>query len=181
MKINFGAGGNQLRGWKNLDIQYEGFGFIDISKPLPLPDESVTHCFSEHCVEHVTAPDGFRFFKECYRILKPGGMIRITVPSIESVFHTMTPEYIRWVKEAGFGDGTERGAIEHLITNHGHLACWSVGTLKAAIFAAGFEKVYDFAVGESAVQEFCNIEGHGKVIGENNNRIESICVEGSKR
>ena len=173
--IQFGCGGNIFPApWENYDLD------VDITKPLPFEDECTDLVYCSHTFEHVSPPDGFRFLKECLRILKPGGVLRLSVPSIEQVHAYKSEEYAAWVKEAGFGDGTQRGAIEHLITNHGHLACWSTGTLMAAMFAAGFHEVIDCPVGLSGHLDLCGLEWHGRVIGENNNRIESICVEGIK-
>jgi len=174
MKIQFGSGSHHFDGWLNTEIDT-----VDITKPLPFENNSVDLCYASHTVEHITAPDAFRFFKECHRILKPEGVMRICVPSIARVHAHMDNEYIQWAKDAGFADGTPQGAVEHLITNHGHLACWDEHTLVAAIWAAGFAPAH-CELNESAHSELCGLERHGQVIGERNNWIESIIVEGWK-
>jgi len=171
--IQFGCGSHHFEGWENYDAE------VDITKPLPFEDGTVDACYASHVCEHVSAPDAFRFFKECHRILKSGGIMRICVPSIARVYALMDDDYIKWTKEAGFADGTPQGAVEHLITNHGHLACWDSGTLSAAIWAAGF-RVSCHDLNQSGTPELCGLERHGEVIGENNNWIESIVVEGFK-
>jgi len=172
--IQFGCGSHHFQGWENYDAE------VDITKPLPFEDNSVDLAYASHVCEHVSAPDAFRFFKECHRILKSGGIMRICVPSIARVYELMDDAYVKWAKDAGFSDGTRRGAIEHLITNHGHLACWDEGTLRAAIWAAGFATALNQELNKSETPELCGLERHGEVIGERNNWIESIVVEGWK-
>jgi predicted SAM-dependent methyltransferase len=175
MKIQFGSGSHHFDGWLNTEIDT-----VDITKPLPFPDECADACFASHVVEHVTAPEAFRFFKECHRILKPNGVMRICVPSISRVREFMDQDYIGWVKAAGFGDGTPQGAVEHLITNHGHLTCWSEKVLAAAIWAAGFN-VEHCELNQSKFDHLVGLERHGEVIGVRNNWIESIVCEGIKK
>src|SRR5437868_928144 len=76
MKLNLGAGGNILAGWHNHDLD------MDITKRLPFDDNTIDAIFIEHCLEHVHLHDAMRFLEEAHRVLVPGGMIRITVPSI---------------------------------------------------------------------------------------------------
>ena len=39
--------------------------------------------YSEHMFEHVLPMDGAAFLKESYRILKPGGVLRVVTPDLE--------------------------------------------------------------------------------------------------
>jgi SAM-dependent methyltransferase len=52
----------------------------DLSQPFPLPDSSVDRILSEHFFEHMAEVDVAALLKECYRVLKPGGFLRIAVP-----------------------------------------------------------------------------------------------------
>ena len=78
-KLHLGCGLNILNGWENLDKD------VDVSKPLPYLNNSVDYVFHEHLIEHLDEVDGYNFMKECYRILKPGGYLRISTPSIEGI------------------------------------------------------------------------------------------------
>ncbi len=51
----------------------------DASGP-PLADESVDRATAVSTIEHVTGPDGDRRAGEIARVLKPGGVARLTVP-----------------------------------------------------------------------------------------------------
>jgi predicted SAM-dependent methyltransferase len=167
-KLNLGCGGNILDGWENHDAD------VDITKPLPCEDNSIDFIFAEHVVEHTTTPDAVRFFAECLRILKDEGTLRIAVPSCDKIYDLADEPYLKWHGQSGFGDGTRRRAVRSILLDHGHLSAWNHSILEACLFAAGFEeeKIYGCDLGE--------LEGHGKVIGEHNNAIETIVMEAVK-
>ena len=97
IKLNFGCGSNRLPGWENHDAE------VDIASPLPFPDSHAHFIFAEHCVEHIDYYAALAFFKECRRILKPGGVLRLAIPSIENVWKRGDQEYCnavrRWARK----------------------------------------------------------------------------------
>ena len=56
--------------------------YLDATQTFPLPDCSFDYIFSEHMIEHVTYQNGKRMILECYRVLKPGGLLRISTPDL---------------------------------------------------------------------------------------------------
>jgi len=52
----------------------------DVRKPIPLPDNSVDSYQAEDVFEHVPYDDLPAVFAEIYRVLKPGGLFRLSVP-----------------------------------------------------------------------------------------------------
>src|SRR5437762_8379307 len=93
-KIQFGHGGHILGGWLNLE-QHQA----DITKPLAFKDNSVDFILIEHCLEHVTPQEGYRFLKESRRILKSGGVIRVIVPSIDNLWIRCNVGYLSMLRE----------------------------------------------------------------------------------
>jgi predicted SAM-dependent methyltransferase len=81
-KLQVGCGGRLLEGWLNADI-YSGDVYLNATKKLPFKDETFNYVFCEQFIEHITLSEGLRFLSECYRILKPNGIIRITTPDLE--------------------------------------------------------------------------------------------------
>lgn len=55
----------------------------DLSKKLRYPDSSVDYVYSSHCLEHLSQSDARSLMGEIYRVLKPGGIVRIVVPDLE--------------------------------------------------------------------------------------------------
>jgi SAM-dependent methyltransferase len=55
----------------------------DLSRGLPLPDESVDVVYHSHVLEHIDRDHVAAFQAEVRRVLKPGGVQRIVVPDLE--------------------------------------------------------------------------------------------------
>ncbi len=176
MKINFGCGANRLEGWQNYDCE------VDISLPLvgQFPDDSADFIFAEHVVEHIEYEEALNFFGECKRILRPGGVVRICVPSIERIMLHADADYINFIQRHGWTkiEGV-RGAMDAILFNHGHRAPWTDGLLKASLFYVGLEPE-QCDPNQSRHDELRNIDGHSKVIGWKNNWIETSIFEGLK-
>jgi predicted SAM-dependent methyltransferase len=90
-RVQAGCGGNCFAGWLNLDEAYwedrpdSAVGIWDLRDGLPLADGSCQYIYSEHFVEHLTVEDSRRYFRECYRVLLPGGVVRTAMPSLDNV------------------------------------------------------------------------------------------------
>ena len=52
----------------------------DLRQPIPLPDGSVARIHAEDFIEHITVANTQALLAECYRLLEPGGRMRIGVP-----------------------------------------------------------------------------------------------------
>ena len=55
----------------------------DLRKGIPFTDASADNIFSSHFLEHLSRSDGCQLLTECYRVLKPGGTLRVGVPDLE--------------------------------------------------------------------------------------------------
>ena len=55
----------------------------DAGHGWPFEDASFDAVYSEHMFEHMLPMDGAAFLRESYRILKPGGVLRVTTPDLE--------------------------------------------------------------------------------------------------
>ncbi len=87
--------------------QYETMGLCKVGAEgefmsrLPFPDGSIESIISHHCMEHVA--DGFvRLMDECYRVLKPGGLLRVIVPLFPSKSAVEDPDHKRYFMEDTF-------------------------------------------------------------------------------
>jgi predicted SAM-dependent methyltransferase len=56
--------------------------YCDARYRIPLSNESVDNIYCSHTLEHFTFNDADLVLKEFYRVLKPGGGIRIIVPNL---------------------------------------------------------------------------------------------------
>lgn len=85
--LNVGCGGSGVEGWVNMDLfPAPGVNCLwDARRSLPFPSESCRGIFCEHFLEHLEPTlEAPTFLRECHRILKRGGKIRILVPDGEA-------------------------------------------------------------------------------------------------
>lgn len=67
----------------NVDIGPRSSAYVDVTRLLPFPDGSFDRIFCEGVLEHVNMNSGLQLVSECYRILRPSGIIRLMTPSLE--------------------------------------------------------------------------------------------------
>jgi len=85
--LNLGCGGRSHPGWINIDIAARGPGVIrhDLSRGIPLRDASCDVVYHAAVLEHLRRPDAVALLAECFRVLKPGGVLRVGVPDLEQI------------------------------------------------------------------------------------------------
>lgn len=87
-KVQYGCGSNFLEGWLNLDLTIEerpGYAYANLIERHPIADNSVRFGFSEDMLEHVPQAQSIFVLSEMYRSLAPGGVLRLSFPSLEGV------------------------------------------------------------------------------------------------
>jgi predicted SAM-dependent methyltransferase len=83
-KINLGSGEQPKQGYLNVDLFPGGDVTLDLRRNLPFESNCCDFILSEHCFEHIEYPGTVsNLLRECLRILKPGGMLRFSVPDTE--------------------------------------------------------------------------------------------------
>ncbi|MEJ2378304.1 MAG: glycosyltransferase [Pseudolabrys sp.] len=83
--LNIGCGRHPLPGFLNIDIETGSDMQHDVTQGLPFDDASVNGVFSEHFFEHISQSQGLEFLRECRRVLKPGGVLRIAMPDLDEL------------------------------------------------------------------------------------------------
>jgi predicted SAM-dependent methyltransferase len=161
-KLQLGAGEHPREGWLNTDLHGYGRGdelvYLDVRKRFPLPDAAFDFIYSEHMLEHLSYAEGQRCLRECFRVLKPGGRIRIATPSLERLAALYAPEpsdvqrrYLRWAVNtlAPETDAVLPGVVvNNFFRSWGHRFIYDPQTLRHALGAVGFVDVEERPVGE---------------------------------
>ena len=85
--LNFGCGTTFHADWVNLDTSPGSPEVIacDVGRRFPFADESFDAVYGSHVLEHFDPDIAKNLLADCVRILKPGGVVRIVVPDLESI------------------------------------------------------------------------------------------------
>lgn len=95
--LNIGCGEKFHVDWHNIDM-HSNNAYVrahDLSKGLPYPDNQFDAVYHSQVLEHFSKKDALNLIKECYRVLKPGGVLRVVVPDLENI----ATEYLRNLKK----------------------------------------------------------------------------------
>jgi predicted SAM-dependent methyltransferase len=189
-KLQLGTGANVYAGWLNTDVsdflRRGDVVYMNASEPFPLPDASFDLVFSEHMIEHLTYTDGQHCLRECGRVLRPGGRIRVATPSIDPLIRLYDAElsdlqrrYIRWSLETfvAYADAELPGfVLNNFLRDWGHEFVYDSRTLRHALETAGFVDVTEHAVGESDDPRLVGLERHMRRAAEFN-AYETMVME----
>lgn len=208
-KLNLGCGPIQPQGWENVDgsqrawvasrlswldrlmvrlklwppTEFSGrTGFANLLKRLHWPDSSVHCLYLGEVLEHFTPEHAIRLLSECFRILKPAGVIRVRVPDnvrfwrnylkeFDEVYakprEAWSDDHSRWV-EMFFRDISVR---RRWFGSLGHYHKWMYDeiSLVRTLQRVGFVAVERRKFLDSAIPDVKEVETH-----------EDLTVEGSK-
>ena len=167
----------------------------DLTK-LPMrgvQDETYNGVYSEHFIEHLTKQEGINFFKEMFRIMKPGGVIRSIWPPMEFVEwlrqdddldkHPWVQHYYRFyiVKHKFAPKGTEfmrmqDQCAEGIMWQNGeHKHIWRKRELVDSLKEIGYNSVREYKYQQSGLPAFVNIDTPGDI-----RAFHSAVIEASK-
>ncbi len=85
--LNVGCGHRYHPDWFNIDLVAHSAEVrqYDLRKGLPYQDNSFQGVYHSHVLEHLTPAEARLLLRECRRVLKPGGVIRVVVPNLEDI------------------------------------------------------------------------------------------------
>jgi SAM-dependent methyltransferase len=192
-KLQLGTGTNVLEGWFNTDVApaSPNVFFVDSTRPLPFDDVTFHYVMSEHHIEHLTHAEGLSALRECHRILKPGGTLRIATPDLKvllGLYSTplddLQDRYVRFITDsflAGAHKYSPVFVINSAFYNWGHRFLYDRATLQDSIEEAGFVDIITAVPGESDDEHLRGVEKHGEFIAdEEMNRFETMVLEGRR-
>jgi predicted SAM-dependent methyltransferase len=90
-----------LREWTNVQFSMvprppDGkMNYHDLRQPLRFADNTFDAADATHVFEHLTPEEGRHFAGELYRVLKPGGVCRVSTPDLERICR----DYLRWLEQ----------------------------------------------------------------------------------
>jgi len=205
MKLNLGCGPVQAPGWVNVDgsqrawlvarakwldrlvtlarllppSDFDGVTFARLDKPFPWPDNSAEAVYAGEVLEHFTEADGLDLLRRCWRVLAPGGHIRVRVPDNERFWRNYLAEidatrrlprkswtagHARWV-HMFFRDICVRRQFVGSF-GHFHKHAYDEIALSLALEEVGFTNVRRMALHDSGIGDVAAVEVRDDLIVE---------------
>ena len=139
-------------GWVNVDLLGHHADLAwNLLRPLPFPSASADAVFHEHVLEHFSFADALRLLEECFRVLRPGGVLRVGVPDGAAYVQSYVDGGSGIIEAVRPGRATPMLALAEVFYGHGHKSMYDYETLAILMSAAGFSDVEQRPFGESAI------------------------------
>jgi hypothetical protein len=177
MGLNLGAGPLWRRpGWKTIDHKHNWWRRGDTAWRLSFPAHSFDWVFSSHMLEHIPHFKIDAVLKECNRVLRQGGKIRLVCPNLEvfarayvardsDVFDKVCNEDPTIRQDLGFGGKLMNFMISpgadsfmfsrngEIIGGYAHVYSYDFEMMKTLLERHGFGNVTNSGFGQSEVAE----------------------------
>ncbi|KJS59102.1 class I SAM-dependent methyltransferase [Streptomyces rubellomurinus] len=145
------------------------FTQLDIAEPLPFADASVDWVYAEHLIEHVTLPVAIGWLREARRVLRPGGVLRLTTPDLARYLvgyatgDGFLAKHRRRLTTLGFGPpmpARPAFLVNQIFRHYGHQWIYDLDELRHVLTRAGFapEKVRHCAYRQGACPEVADLD-----------------------
>jgi SAM-dependent methyltransferase len=106
--------------------------YLDVRRRFPLESGSVEAIYTAHMLEHLYEDEAAHCLRECVRVLRPGGVMRIGVPDLDWIVAGYRPEEPREFLVRIFEVSARRASKN---VHHWH---YNEVSLRHAVLAAGF-------------------------------------------
>ena len=142
---------------------------MDATERFPFADETIEFLYTEHMIEHISQADGAFMLRECYRVMRKGGVIRVTTPNLAAIAglcgDNLSPvqrEYLAWFCKTFITEPCQSQAAATTINAFfrlwGHQFIYDEVTLTGALRVAGFHSISRVRLRESAHPDLRNLE-----------------------
>lgn len=153
LHLHLGCGPKYLLGFVNVDANplLEIDLWLDVRCGLPFRSGVAESIYSTHMFEHFYPDELQRLLRECVRVLRPGGGIRLVVPNLTSAIAAYSQEQHNW-----FSDDFPRhfeslgGRFSNFVFCDGqHRTAFDFSYMDEVLRSAGFREVEETGEGSS--------------------------------
>lgn len=176
MKLHLGCGPRYIEGFYHIDalefphINYQG-SVKDLSQ---FANDSIELIYAAHLLEHFGRKEFLTVLREWYRVLKPGGILRIAVPDFEKVVKMYSKNY-PLENLLGFLVGGQKDKYDY------HKMVFDYQSISNHLLGIGFLKVYRW---DHRCTEHAQIDDYSQAyiphLDKKNGELMSLNVEAVK-
>jgi predicted SAM-dependent methyltransferase len=173
--LNLGCGANRPSDpkWTNIDNLHKEFPSLtnimriqmdkepnylnhDLSTPMPFESESIDGIFASHLLEHLDIHESLTLIKECYRVLKLNGVLRLSVPDPIRMFRKAVKGEENWGEPNHYGKGN---FMEAVLFMPAHKPLVTSDVLRCMFWVCGFrDSVNEVNFGDSALPDLAILD-----------------------
>lgn len=139
-------------------------GYANASTRLPHETGSVDVVYSAHMLEHLFREDAEAFLRECHRVLRPGGVLRLAVPDLardveEYLAHGDANKFLSGLefdlaKPQGWRDRLRRA----FLGSRGHRWYYDRRSLSAVAAKCGFVDIGTVEPGVTRIEDYGDLD-----------------------
>jgi predicted SAM-dependent methyltransferase len=152
IKLNLGSGTTRFAGWVNIDgnILHKPDMWLDARQGLPFKNQTVDIVYASHFFEHLRLSELQLLLRECRRVLRDDGILRIAVPNLGSAIVAYQSGDTSWFSTfpAEFRSLGGRFFNEMLCGDQ-HRLMFDFTFLEEVLQDVGFRQITQVARGES--------------------------------
>jgi predicted SAM-dependent methyltransferase len=175
-RLNWGCGTYPEPGWLNSD-QKDGPGIdlsCDIREGLPLPDDAIDYAVTIHALPEVPFSDLVPTLRELHRVLRPGGVLRVSVPDlVRGVQAYLDGDRDYFLVPDDHAESLGGKLVTQLVWYGWTRSLFTADFLRELLMKAGFSEVRRCRFGETA-------SPFPEIVSLDNRERESLFVEAVK-
>lgn len=151
----------------------------DLRKPLPWAQGTFSAVYASHLLEHLHYDEADRLLKECFRVLRPGGLVRMVVPDLDPLIRgylgqawpswtgdyptmgTRADDFVQFLlmrNAHGLKGGPVKKYYEGVVDFHSHKWMYNAESLCRKLESAGFVSVRACGLWESQIPDIKDVE-----------------------
>ncbi len=151
--LHLGCGPKYLDGFINIDANplHSVDLWLDVRNGLPFPSNSVDSIYSTHMFEHFFEAELRRILRECFRVLKPGGGVRLIVPNLAGAIQAYAEQRTEWFEDRfpHHFDSLGGRFSNFLFCDGQHRTAFDFDYMDEVLQKAGFQQVEKSREGDS--------------------------------
>jgi SAM-dependent methyltransferase len=154
-----GSGPYYAKGWINLELNpvFKKDVWYDLRNLSPFPAGSMRAIYSSHVFEHLFLNELQGILKECYRLLQPGGVLRICLPCLQKnidAYLSKNESFFQWEPEElnPFKDFSLAAKFSrNVLVDGAHKNMFDFESFRQVLAHVGFSNIYEVEYRKSPV------------------------------
>jgi predicted SAM-dependent methyltransferase len=158
-KIHLACGSNIIDGWANIDLSgNKNVIRLDLTLPLPVNSKTIRFIYCEHFIEHISLEQAKGLLGECYRVLQPGGVLRLSTPNLrKGIDEYLSGRVSEW-SDVGWNPSTPCRMMNEGLRLWGHQFVYDTDELENLLKETGFCNINRVTWRESKYEELKGLE-----------------------